>query len=71
MEGKQLHPTEEPDGTHVFTSAEVFQVAKERARLAIDPTKTGVHRYVGWPGGGGGRCGGSTIGTQSVPFGDR
>jgi hypothetical protein len=41
MEGTQLHPTEDPDGTHIFTSAEVFQVAKERARRAIDPSKAG------------------------------
>jgi hypothetical protein len=41
MEGKQLHPTEDPDGTHIFTPVEVFQVAKERARRAIDPSKAG------------------------------
>lgn len=41
MEDKELHPTRDADGVHIFNMAEVTRVAQERSRRAVDPTKEG------------------------------
>lgn len=41
MEDKELHPTRDANGVHIFDIAEVARVAQERSRRAVDPTKEG------------------------------